>query len=72
MSRFVPSGLDMIVGEVRVPIYKPFAEIVAPHTLEVRTYTIMRGSEIVETKEFPEPIHLTLGDVLVVSLDVNK
>lgn len=68
-SAFAPSGLDMLVGEMRSPIYKPVAIFDPCQTCEVNEYTIVRGSDILLTKPLG-PFAMCSGDTLAVHLEL--
>lgn len=66
------SGLHLLVGEMKSPIYKPFGILNATGSCEVREYSIARGNEIIETNPLPEPIAMCAGDTLNLFIEVRK
>jgi hypothetical protein len=60
----VPSGLEVVVGEIKAPIFKPWAKIVPDRSMEVRDYTILDGNTIVDQKSLPNSVAMCVGDEL--------
>jgi hypothetical protein len=66
------SGLHMLIGEMKAPIYKAFAKFRADHSCEVSHYSIAAGNRILETRPFAAgPIAMCDGDDLFVTLETK-
>lgn len=66
------SGLDIQVGENRVPLYKPFGVFTFNRTERFENYLILKGNEIIETQPLPAAIDVCNGDSLYLYVEVKK
>lgn len=66
------SGLDVQVGEQRVPLYKPFGVFEFTGVGLYDHYTVLDGDRIVETQLLPAVIDVVNGDKLYLYCNVKK
>lgn len=73
LKQMKPSGLHMVAGGMRAPIFQPFALFLPESACEITGYEIVKGDEVKGSGKL-QTVSMVAGDTLYmqVGLDMEK